>query len=649
MALPRQLPAGISFRSATLGKMTRTGFLVLVATLLSAQPVALRSPITAAQGPVARVAGIAGAAIADFNRDNRPDFVYVTLGLIPTWQVVLGNGDGTFRAATDLAAAFSTKPFAADLNGDGRADLIANCSGSYLSGNGDGTFRNATLVVAGGAPGPAAPLFVADADNDSRPDLLCGNVVFVNGGADGFRRSSTFGDALAPVVLVVADFTRDGRADILFRTDAATLFLARGQGDGSFLSPAAISHPFYLADGIVAADFNGDGSPDLAGLNVTTRELVVLLNSGSGVFSTAARTSLPYSPGTYSPRAAADLNGDRRIDLVVGDFVLLGNGDGTFQFPVPFAGTSDRCVIPLQRSTEECAVVRQLTAIADFNQDGRPDILNGDFVVTPRSGTIGARAVLSVLLNVATASGFTITGVNSASADMGIAPNSIVTAYGTGLAPRTEAAASTDFPTALGGIRLRLDDRRDGESYAPLLFVSPTQINFVNPSAERQVMISIEPVDASLVPPPSGLAYLVTASAPALYNLSGLALGNALTVAPDGTRTSQSLVSCSLGRCDAVPLDVTAGDVIVSLYGTGFDRPDLPSVMCLANGQPLPVLYAGPQLELRGLSQVNLRLPVTIAGAGSVRIGCTFRALPPPPFTEASPAATTNFVRIQVQ
>ena len=75
----------------------------------------------------------------------------------------------------------------------------------------------------------------------------------------------------------------------------------------------------------MTGDFNGDGIPDLALSNN------VLLGNGNGTF----RNPIPTYQGQVLGVAAADLNGDGKLDLVLADplngvAVLLGNGDGTF-------------------------------------------------------------------------------------------------------------------------------------------------------------------------------------------------------------------------------------------------------------------------------------------------------------------------------
>src|SRR5204863_437705 len=86
---------------------------------------------------------------------------------------------------------------------------------------------------------------------------------------------------------------------------------------------------------LAAADFTGDGKPDLIAALSLFGNLNVLLGNGDGTFQTATTwgSGLSYAISV----TAADVNGDGKLDLETADFtgpnigVLLGNGDGTFQ------------------------------------------------------------------------------------------------------------------------------------------------------------------------------------------------------------------------------------------------------------------------------------------------------------------------------
>jgi hypothetical protein len=129
-----------------------------------------------------------GVAIGDFNGDDKPDIAVTSLCLTTNCtsgavSILLGNGDGTFKAAvtygTGGISAFNV--VVADMNGDTKADLVVanrctllNCpSGGtvgVLLGNGDGTFQAAASYVTSGLYAQA--LAVGDVDGDGKLDVV---------------------------------------------------------------------------------------------------------------------------------------------------------------------------------------------------------------------------------------------------------------------------------------------------------------------------------------------------------------------------------------------------------------------------------------------------------------------------------------------
>ncbi|HEV2381949.1 MAG TPA: VCBS repeat-containing protein [Terriglobia bacterium] len=116
---------------------------------------------------------------------------------------------------------------------------------------------------------------------------------------------------------------------------------------------------------IVTGDFNGDGHLDVAAADIAFNQLWVLLGNGDGTFQPA----VPYVAGdTPMSLATGDFNGDGKLDLVMANqsgcglggsvSVFLGNGDGTFQNQVEYA-------------TGHCP---QMAIVGDFNGDGKLDL-----------------------------------------------------------------------------------------------------------------------------------------------------------------------------------------------------------------------------------------------------------------------------------
>jgi hypothetical protein len=331
------------------------------------------------QPPVTLAGGRHAALVtADFNGDGVPDLAFTNITATgATVSVLLGNGDGTFRSAGDFAGDLPSLA-AADLNGDGVIDLV-NDSRVFL-GNGDGTFRFVSQL-----PGTGLHVAVADVNGDGKPDLVtplsdAGVMLTYLGNGDGtFQSPRSTGIPLSGRdAVAVGDFNGDGELDVAvtgvhrvqilpgngdgtFRTGqaitltpAATTSLAAadvngdgkldlvaggnvllGNGDGTFQAPQDYYVGDYASD-VAVADFNGDGAPDFVSANGGGATLDVRLNNGDGTFVRAPHYGQPNT--NYFDVATTDVNGDGIPDLVSTGGVLLGNGDGTFQDPVPFIG-----------------------------------------------------------------------------------------------------------------------------------------------------------------------------------------------------------------------------------------------------------------------------------------------------------------------
>jgi hypothetical protein len=173
---------------------------------------------------------------ADFNQDGKADLLLV----LASGQLVLGlgNGDGTFGKDLPIATPFAAGSFAAgDFNGDGRMDLAISptkpdacvrpsCSlpivgVAVLRGNGDGTFQIPLMTA--NSMGPI--LAAADMNRDGKLDLIVGNSVLAGVGDGTFSFPLFFGLTTAPCdsktcqvtgnfSAIVADFNGDGMNDI---------------------------------------------------------------------------------------------------------------------------------------------------------------------------------------------------------------------------------------------------------------------------------------------------------------------------------------------------------------------------------------------------------------------------------------------------
>ncbi len=119
---------------------------------------------------------LSNIVVGDFNNDGNLDVAANTFNVAGYVSVALGNGDGTFQPATSLASPTSYGLAAADLNGDGKLDVVlSNAGGNQISiyrGNGDGTLRHVADYLAGSVTYGVA---IADLNGDGHPDVAVVN------------------------------------------------------------------------------------------------------------------------------------------------------------------------------------------------------------------------------------------------------------------------------------------------------------------------------------------------------------------------------------------------------------------------------------------------------------------------------------------
>ncbi len=209
-----------------------------------------------------------------------------------------------------------------------------------------------------------------------------------------------------------------------------------------------------------------------------------------------------------------------------------------------------------------------------------------------------------------------------------IAPDSIVSLFGVGLAPGTEVANAIPLPTSLQGTSVTVEDRFGVVRLARLFFVSPGQINLQIPAETASGRAVIRLTNQS-TPVAGGRAIIqVEQLAPAIFTANSDGAGAPAAfiqrVRADGSVGYESVVESSfLGRFEprAIDLGPSTDDVYLVLFGTGWRRASgLGSVVVRVGGIEVPVLYAGQQGQFVGLDQINLRLPRQLIGRGTVQV-----------------------------
>jgi len=302
------------------------------------------------------VAGPAHVEIADLDGDGHLDVLVASMGVIqpsnnPTGAVVVLQNDGKNRFTNRVLlehVARVTCVTAADLNGDGRLDLVGGQFGyvqgeiRWMENQGNWQFASHSLLD---LPGTIHTP-VADLTGDGHPDIAAlvsqdteEVHLFTGDGKGRFRDRVLWGSTnkdFGSSGLSLADLNGDERMDILFTNGDGFDYATPGsrpwhgvqwlenQGEGKFSFHRIGDFPGCYSP--VGVDLDGDGDRDVvatSGFNnwssPTAVSLMAFENLGDRTF--AARP-LAHAPTHLVVVKAADLYNDGRIELVTGAFVF---------------------------------------------------------------------------------------------------------------------------------------------------------------------------------------------------------------------------------------------------------------------------------------------------------------------------------------
>jgi hypothetical protein len=330
--------------------------------------------------------GVVAIVAADFNHDGNLDLA-VAEEIAAKVTILRGRRNGSFGSPLSFPVPNPVALAVADFDGDHKPDLAVIESGGTGNGtlgiymnNGDGTFRNSASYP---LDAESISLVVADFNGDGRPDIAVTNrvygqegsvMVFFGKGQGKFAKPTRYNLSGGPFSIVAGDLNRDNHPDLVvtqFDGNSVAVFMNTGQGKFKLTNTYPVN--FGEPRGPALADLRHNGILDLV---VSAADGVdVYPGNGDGTFGTSTSYSTGGIGGSPTDSVVADFNRVGNLDIATVLFtgnpeLLYGNGDGTFQAP-----------IPIKLGSPGGAGGDSLIA-ADFNQDGAPDlaIIHGESI-----------------------------------------------------------------------------------------------------------------------------------------------------------------------------------------------------------------------------------------------------------------------------
>lgn len=302
-----------------------------------------------------------GANFVDYDNDGWKDLLVLAWGKNSLFRNLEGEGFTNVTAAAGLNIGERNSKTASwgDFNQDGHLDLyIANWACYPMCGrqqygetdklyqnNGDGTFTDVTKLLGSKITGSGFVASFTDYDNDGDLDIYLVNDEFINPirnvlwrndgpGCDGWCFTEIAEEMNADIRmmgmgLATADYDNDGDQDF-YISNVSHMVLLENLGDGSFADSAAdagVDSVGTVGWGNLFFDYDNDGWQDIylavsdaMGAGSEPRS-PLYRNQQDGTFADMTSTSGVSEPGRTLGVAAADYNRDGRVDLLIGDFL----------------------------------------------------------------------------------------------------------------------------------------------------------------------------------------------------------------------------------------------------------------------------------------------------------------------------------------
>lgn len=374
-------------------------------------------------------------AVGDVNGDGKPDIAVANSGDsdVSVFVNSTAAGDATINLVGQKTFATDQSPSSvvfSDVNGDGKPDLLVANAVSTVSvlrnetspGTLVADFSDRLTLIASGTP---AAIASADLNGDGRIDVVAANYndinvsVFLNAASSAVANAVLDQPNVIPAgssafEVGVADLNLDGKPDLIvgnYGSNAVTVLLNQttaGDSATTFAdgqSFATGSYPYH----VIPVDVNGDGKIDLVSGNKSDGTVSILLNTtppGAATLSFAPQAIFQASNNVFA-MTTADINGDGKPDLIVTD-------DTADTVSVLLNTTSPGDTVPSFSAPQSfpAGVIPYDVIAVDINGDGKPDIVEVDLDQDTVSIFVNTTPIGASLPSFAPKMTYTLSGAN---------------------------------------------------------------------------------------------------------------------------------------------------------------------------------------------------------------------------------------------
>lgn len=391
----------------------------------------LMGPLSFATGTDLASSNAAGdISVADFDGDSKPDIAVANTGAIDNIKIIRNTGSSgtvvSFDTPIIISAGLSpSKVCTGDVDGDGKIDIVGinnTTLGNILILKNTSTPGNISFATMIEIPlNFASDVFIADLNADGKPELIvlsgANNLmsIYKNTGSPGnlsFDPQVDFSTANYAARIAVGDIDSDGKPDIaVTNSDAAGTFSVF-KNTGAVAGAISFANKIDFTtggqpEGISIGDLDADGKPDVVVANYATASSSISMfrnTTASGTISFTPKQDIPvvYSPSSVS---ITDLNGDGKPDIAVANY---GSQVSVLQNSSSVGSIS---MLPKVDYTANSGNGYAYLAICDFTGDEKPDIaVTNAFLVsvlrnrlsepnitsfTPNNGYVGTHVIIS--------------------------------------------------------------------------------------------------------------------------------------------------------------------------------------------------------------------------------------------------------------